>query len=67
MTTEKLNFTENDIRPKDLLDGQKTAVMQDVGMLLSHADKFVSVNNLTPAYFAFAPLKKLYPIFKLAS
>ena len=44
MNTKKLNFTENDIRPKELLDGQKIAVMQDVGMLLSNADKFVAVN-----------------------
>lgn len=53
MKTKNLNFNENDIRPKDLLEGQKIAVMQDVGMLLSHADKFVSVNcpacNATPA------------------
>lgn len=44
MKTKETTFSENDIRPKDLLEGQKIAVMQDVGMLLSNADKFVHVN-----------------------
>ncbi len=44
MTSTKTDFSENDIRPKDLLEGQKIAVKQDVGMLLSHADEFVAVN-----------------------
>jgi 2-polyprenyl-3-methyl-5-hydroxy-6-metoxy-1,4-benzoquinol methylase len=44
MTAKKTDFSENDIRPKDLLEGQKIAVMQDVGMLLSNADKFIAVH-----------------------
>jgi 2-polyprenyl-3-methyl-5-hydroxy-6-metoxy-1,4-benzoquinol methylase len=44
MIANKTDFSENDIRPKDLLEGQKIAVKQDIGRLLSHADKFTHVN-----------------------
>lgn len=43
MSDTKVTFNESDIRPKNLLAGQKIAVMQDVGMLLSNAHKFVEV------------------------
>jgi 2-polyprenyl-3-methyl-5-hydroxy-6-metoxy-1,4-benzoquinol methylase len=43
-TNDKDKFSEADIRPKDLLAGQKIAVMQDVGMLLSNANQFIEVN-----------------------
>ncbi len=40
----KSTFSENDIRPKDYLEGQKIAVAQDIGRLLTQRDKFVYVS-----------------------
>jgi SAM-dependent methyltransferase len=39
----KNNFSENDIRPKDLLEGQKNAVAEDIGRLLTQRGKFIYV------------------------
>lgn len=37
------SLKENDIRPKNFLEGQKIAVAQDIGRLLTQKDKFVHV------------------------
>jgi len=37
-------FTENDIRPCDLMDGQWLAVLSDVGRMLSRCGEFISVS-----------------------
>ena len=36
-------FAENDIRPRDLIEGQRIAVLSDVGRMLSRCGEFVSV------------------------
>lgn len=38
------NFTENDIRPKDLVVGQQAAIKHDIDFLISHKEEFVYVN-----------------------
>lgn len=38
------NFTEQDIRPKDLVVGQKKALKHDIDFLKSHSTEFVNVN-----------------------
>ena len=38
------SFTENDIRPKQFVANQKTALSVDIGRMLSMRDKFVEVN-----------------------
>ena len=37
-------FTENDIRPRDLMDGQRIAVLSDVGRMLTRCGEFISVS-----------------------
>ena len=37
------HFTENDIRPADLMKGQEEAVLQDIEFLQDHKDQFVTV------------------------
>jgi 2-polyprenyl-3-methyl-5-hydroxy-6-metoxy-1,4-benzoquinol methylase/ribosomal protein S27E len=37
-------FTENDIRPRDLMDGQRIAFLLDVGRMLSRCGEFVPVS-----------------------
>ncbi len=44
MSEIKTAFSESDIRPKNLLDGQKEAVAKDIEMLLADSDKFINVN-----------------------
>lgn len=38
------NFTEQEIRPKDLIAGQQIALKQDINFLLSRSSEFVNVN-----------------------
>jgi len=38
------NFSEQDIRPRDLLDGQQRAILQDIEFLASRTHDFVEVN-----------------------
>lgn len=41
---KNISFREEEIRDKNLVKGQRTALLQDIGYLLSRADKFVKVN-----------------------
>lgn len=57
---DQVQFSEEDIRPKHVTDGQKTAVLKDLGRLLSHIDKFIHVScpacgrdERTPTYKKF--------------
>jgi 2-polyprenyl-3-methyl-5-hydroxy-6-metoxy-1,4-benzoquinol methylase len=40
----KINMKENDIRPKEVMEGQKTAMAIDIGRMLTMSEKFVPVN-----------------------
>ncbi len=53
-------FSEEDIRPKNVMEGAKIAFLKDLARLLSHSDKFVKVscpacnsNEFTPTYKKF--------------
>lgn len=39
----EIQFSEEDIRPKNVIDGVRTAILKDLGRLLLHSDKFVNV------------------------
>ncbi len=56
----EIQFSEEDIRPKNVTEGAKTAILKDLGRLLLHSDKFVNVfcpacnrNEFTPTYKKF--------------
>src|SRR3989344_3731529 len=58
--SNEIQFSEEDIRPKDVTEGAKTAILKDLGRLLLHSDKFVNVSCPACNYNEFTPTYKKF-------